>query len=117
MDSIFDFINNNSISYKGDIILIVRTSIYINTILVFFCTVFQGAFSKYDKRNDATMRFKNLIKALRKLGQNPTEDKVYSIHNTLRSMGKYLYIYNHILKDIEAETKCVKGVVSAHYIH
>jgi len=50
--------------------------------------VFKGAFSRYDKQNNATIRYKSLIKALRKLGQNPTEDNVYSILNTLHSMGK-----------------------------
>lgn len=49
--------------------------------------MYKEAFATYDKQKNGTIRMKALVKVLRTLGENPTEDKVEAIQLQLASKG------------------------------
>lgn len=54
--------------------------------------LYKEAFAAQDKNGNGTIRVKSLIKVLRTLGQNPTEEKIEGIELELAAKGKIEFI-------------------------
>jgi len=55
------------------------------------------AFAKYDKKSNGIIRPKHLVKVLRKLGLNPTEDQIFGFLNEILIDGKKKVEFTDVL--------------------
>ena len=50
------------------------------------CLDYKRAFSRYDKTNNGKILARQLLKVLRNLGENPTEDEIQNIMNEVGTL-------------------------------
>ena len=58
------------------------------------CLDYKRAFSLYDKANNGTILARQLLKVLRNLGENPTEDEIQNIMNEVNEWASQYFNFN-----------------------